>query len=163
MDIDDSSSEEYFDACSYLDVPPVESSAEMDLSTSLEEAKLAINFFFDNRFEEARTLLKPHANQSLYHSMGMATFSFLEAILTFDHIDNAAEELKKCVELCQRLRKKSTLTESISNTFKKKNFNLLTDLECHAELCLAEVLLMRALLTFLEDENLSGLIRGSLQ
>ncbi|XP_064537579.1 tetratricopeptide repeat protein 39B isoform X3 [Drosophila montana] len=156
----ESDSEEFFDARSdQLDMTPF----EMDLKTSLEEAKLAIDYFFDNKFEEARTLLKPFAGSSLYHSMGTATFSFLEAMLTFEHIDEASAELKKCVELCQRFRKKNTLTESIGNTFKKKNFNTLTDLECHAELCMAEVLLMSALLTFIEDENLSGLIRGSLQ
>lgn len=94
---------------------------EMDLKTSLEEAKLAIDYFFDNKFEEARTLLKPFAGSSLYHSMGTATFSFLEAMLTFEHIDEASAELKKCVELCQRFRKKNTLTESIGNTFKKVN------------------------------------------
>ncbi|EDV90950.1 GH23940 [Drosophila grimshawi] len=154
------SSDEFYDACSeQLETSPL----EMDLSTSLEEAQLAINYFFDNKFEEARNLLRPFANSSLYHSMGTAVFAFLEAVLTFEHIDEASAHLKKCIELCQRFRKKSTLTEYIGSTFKKKNFNLLTDLECHAELCLAEALLLSALLTFIEDENLSGLIRGSLQ
>lgn len=31
----------------------------MDLETALEQAKLAINFFFNNRFDEARNLMKP--------------------------------------------------------------------------------------------------------
>ncbi|XP_043863035.1 tetratricopeptide repeat protein 39B isoform X4 [Drosophila mojavensis] len=136
---------------------------EMDLTTSLKEGKLAINYFFDNRFEEARKLLKPFTGLSLYHSLGTAVFAFLEAMLTFEHVDEASAELKRCIDLCQRLRRKNTLAEAISNTFKKRNFNSLTDLECHAELCMAEVLLMSALLTFIEDENLSGLIRGSLQ
>ncbi|XP_023169374.1 tetratricopeptide repeat protein 39B-like isoform X3 [Drosophila hydei] len=163
MDDDDNnsdSSEEFFDASSEpLDLTPL----EMDLQTALTEGKLAISYFFDNRFEEARALLKPFAGSSLYHAMGTAVFAFLGAMLTFEHIDEASTELKKCVDLCQRFRKRSTLTEAIGNTFKKKNFNTLTDLECHAELCMAEVLLMSALLTFIEDENLSGFIRGSLQ
>ncbi|XP_034490295.1 tetratricopeptide repeat protein 39B-like isoform X2 [Drosophila innubila] len=155
------SSEEFYDACE--DQMEEDSSSEMDIEHSVIVAELAINYFFDNKFEEARNLLKPFAESSLYHSMGNAVFAFLEAMLTFEHIDEASAALKKCVDLCHRYRKKTTLTASIGNTFKKKNFNQLTDLECHAELCLAESLLMSALLTFVGDENLTGLIRGSLQ
>lgn len=151
------SSEEFYDACGD------QWDQEMDMKRSLVVAELAINYFFDNKFEEARNLLKPFTESSLYHAMGNAVFEFLEAMLTFEHYDEASTALKNCVDLCQRYRKKTSLTESISNTFKKKNFNQLTDLECHAELCLAEALLMSALLTFIGDENLTGLIRGSLQ
>lgn len=31
----------------------------MDLNTALDEAKLAINYFFNNKFTEARNLMKP--------------------------------------------------------------------------------------------------------
>ncbi|KAL7726680.1 hypothetical protein ACLKA6_012761 [Drosophila palustris] len=155
------SSEEFYDACE--DQVEQATCSEMDIEQSLVVAELAINYFFDNRFEEARTLLKPFADSSLYHSMGNAVFAFLEAMLTFEHIEEASSALRKCIDLCQRYRKKITLTASIGNTFKKRNFNQLTDLECHAELCLAESLLMNALLTFIGDENLTGLIRGSLQ
>ncbi|MPD04832.1 hypothetical protein E2C01_100543 [Portunus trituberculatus] len=31
----------------------------MDLSTAMEEARLACSYFFNNRFEEARTLMRP--------------------------------------------------------------------------------------------------------
>lgn len=31
----------------------------MDLDTALNEAKLAINYFFNNKFYEARSLLRP--------------------------------------------------------------------------------------------------------
>ncbi|XP_030379809.1 tetratricopeptide repeat protein 39B-like [Scaptodrosophila lebanonensis] len=161
-DSNDDDSVEFYDACSdeqQLD----QTRMKMDLDTSLEEAQIAINYFFNNKFEEARTLLKPFADTSLYHSMGYAVFSFLEAVLTFEHIEEASDELKKCLDLCQRFKKKTTITESIGQTFKKKNFSQMTDLECHAELCMAEGLLLNALLTFIEDENLSSLIRGSLK
>lgn len=106
---------------------------------SLEEAQLAIYYFFDNRFDEARCILKPFAETSLYHSMGYATFAFLEAILTFDHIDEASLALKKCVELCESLRKKSTLTESIGNTFKRVNNPLINKSKnVYLVYCLAE-------------------------
>lgn len=36
-----------------------ESMTEMDLETSLEEAKLAVDYFFNNKFAEAKQLLEP--------------------------------------------------------------------------------------------------------
>lgn len=35
--------------------------------------------------------------------------------------------------------------------------------QIHAELCYAECLLLRAILSFIKDENLVGFIRGSLK
>ncbi|XP_023035844.1 tetratricopeptide repeat protein 39B isoform X3 [Drosophila willistoni] len=160
---DNSDSDEFYDAFSDIEDQDFSCDNDMDLKTSLQDAGRAIDYFFNNQFEDARNLLHPFAHKSLYHSMGNAVFAFLEAVLTFEDIERASTELKKCLELCQMLRKRSTLTESIGNTFKRKNFNQFTDLECHAELCMAEALLMNALLTFIEDENLSSLIRGSLK
>lgn len=91
----------------------------MDVEHSLDVAELAINYFFDNKFEEAHNLLKPLAGSSLYHTMGNAVFAFLEAMLTFEHIDKATAALKICIDLCHRHRKKNTLTALIGNTFKK--------------------------------------------
>lgn len=36
-----------------------ETMTEMDLQTSLEEAKLAVDYFFNNKFTEAKQLLEP--------------------------------------------------------------------------------------------------------
>lgn len=137
----------------------------MDLETALAEAKLAINYFFNNKFEDARNLMKPYAHSSMYHSVGNCVFSFLEAMLTFEqqHIAEASEALKLCQSVCYQHRKKSTITESIGKTFKKCNYELYTDMEAHAELCSAEALLLKAMLTFVEDETLSSLIRGGMK
>ncbi|XP_017155608.1 tetratricopeptide repeat protein 39B-like isoform X2 [Drosophila miranda] len=157
---EESDFEEYYDACSdHYDFD----SYKTDFKTSIEHAELALQYFFNNQFDEARNILQPFAETSFYHSLGYAVFSFLEAMLTFENVEGASAKIKKCIELCQLFRKKNTLTESITSTFKKKNYSQLTDQECHAELCLAEALLMNALLTFIEDDNLSGLIRGSLK
>ncbi|XP_022217379.1 tetratricopeptide repeat protein 39B-like isoform X4 [Drosophila obscura] len=157
---EESDSEEYYDACSdQFDMK----TNETDFKTSLQHAELALQYFFNNQFDEARNILQPLADTSFYHSLGYAVFSFLEAVLTFENVEGASAKIKKCIDLCQLFRKKNTITESITSTFKKKNYSQLTDQECHAELCLAEALLMNALLTFIEDDNLSGLIRGSLK
>lgn len=62
---------------------------------------------------------------SMYHSIGSCVFKFLEAMLTFEqqHIADASEALKACLSLCNRHRKKNTITESIGKTFKRVSFN----------------------------------------
>jgi len=58
----------------------------MDLDTAIMEAKKAIHCFFNNDFEEARKILEPWADSSMYHSLGTSVFAFLEAILTFEQV-----------------------------------------------------------------------------
>lgn len=57
----------------------------------------------------------------MYHSVGNSVFLFLEAMLTFEqqHIAEASEALKTCLAVCNRHRKKNTITESIGKTFKR--------------------------------------------
>lgn len=57
----------------------------------------------------------------MYHSIGSCVFKFLEAMLTFEqqHIAEASQALKACLALCNRHRKKNTITESIGKTFKR--------------------------------------------
>lgn len=43
------------------------------------------------------------------------------------------------------------------------NYTHFTDLEAHAELCYAEALLLRALLSFIEDETLTSLIHAGMK
>lgn len=57
---------------------------QMDLQQAIQESQLAIDYFFNNRFDEARTLMKPEL--SIYHAVGHSVFLFLEAMLTFVRI-----------------------------------------------------------------------------
>ncbi|XP_069936007.1 tetratricopeptide repeat protein 39B-like isoform X1 [Cherax quadricarinatus] len=138
---------------------------EMDLTTAMEEAKLACSYFFNNRFEEARALMRPWAHKSMYHGLGYGTFMYLQAIMTFDpkDIEIAIEALKKSVEVCNRYRRKNTLGESLGKMVKKVDYNSFTKEEIHAELCYAECLLLRAVLTFMEDETLISFLKGGMK
>lgn len=158
--VTDNEDEEFQDACD-MEL----STSSMDLDTALSEAKLAINYFFNNKFEDARNLMKPWAHSSMYHSVGNCVFSFLEAILTFEqqHILEASEALKLCLNVCNRHRRKNTITETIGKTFKRPNYEQYTEVEAHAELCSAEALLLKAMLTFIEDETLTSLIKGGMK
>uniref|UniRef100_A0A1B0A8B7 Tetratricopeptide repeat protein 39B n=1 Tax=Glossina pallidipes TaxID=7398 RepID=A0A1B0A8B7_GLOPL len=133
----------------------------IELDKNLEEAELAIYYFFNNKFDEAKSIVLSHANTSMYHSMGQAVFSFLEAILTFEraHILQAGDELQSCLDICQKYRRKNTISESIGKKIKRTAYYTLSDMEAHAELCMAEALLLKALLIFAEDESLTTLIK----
>ncbi|XP_045131634.1 tetratricopeptide repeat protein 39B-like isoform X3 [Portunus trituberculatus] len=137
----------------------------MDLSTAMEEARLACSYFFNNRFEEARTLMRPWAHKSMYHGLGYGTFMYLQAIMTFDpkDIETAIETLKQSVEVCNRFRRKNTIGESLGKMVKKVDYNSFTKEEIHAELCYAECLLLRAVLTFMEDETLISFLKGGMK
>uniref|UniRef100_A0A1A9VR88 Tetratricopeptide repeat protein 39B n=1 Tax=Glossina austeni TaxID=7395 RepID=A0A1A9VR88_GLOAU len=143
------------------DNSPGVSNNTIELDKNLEEAELAIYYFFNNKFDEARSIVLSHANTSMYHSMGQAVFSFLEAILTFEraHILQAGDELQSCLDICQKYRRKNTISESIGKKIKKTAYYTLSDMEAHAELCMAEALLLKALLIFAEDESLTTLIK----
>lgn len=50
-----------------------------------------------------------------------------------------------------------------SHFVQQHNYEQYTELEAHAELCSAEALLLKALLTFIEDETLTSLIKGGIK
>ncbi|XP_050426183.1 tetratricopeptide repeat protein 39B-like isoform X2 [Adelges cooleyi] len=137
----------------------------MDLDTALEDSKIAIHCFFNNKFDEAQNILQPWVGTSMYHTMGTAIFQFLEAVLTFDQtsIQKASASLKTSIRLCNVYRKKTTLTQTLGNMMKKPNYDSYTPDELHAELCFAEALLLKALLTFIEDETLVSFLRAGIK
>lgn len=101
----------------------------------------------------------------MYHALGHSVFSFLEAMLTFehDHIMNAIKALKSSMIVCNKFRKKNTIGESLGKMVKKINYDQYTEDEVHAELCYAECLLLRAMLTFMEDETLGSFIKAGIK
>ncbi|XP_063219648.1 tetratricopeptide repeat protein 39B-like [Bacillus rossius redtenbacheri] len=152
--------DDFQDACEIQPMP-----CSMDIDTAMEEARSAVHYFFNNKFEEAREILKPWAETSMYHAVGNSVFLFLEAMLTFEqgHIEAASDALKHCIAVCNKYRKKSTITESIGKMVKKTNYEQYTTEEIHAELCYAESLLLKSMLTFIEDETLVSFIKAGLK
>jgi hypothetical protein len=137
----------------------------MDLRQAIAESKVSIDLFFNNEIDAAHNMMKPHAHCSIYHAVGHSVFLFMEAMLTFEqrHIEAASEALKATLHVCQKFRRKSTISESIGKTFKRANFGDYSELEAHAEICFAETLLLKALLTFVEDETLASMIKGGMK
>ena len=98
------------------------------------------------------------------------------------HIEVASEAMKQCIGVCNRYRKKSTFSESLGKIVKRTNYDSYTpgmldvqshcrceinlplfSEEVHAELCYAESLLLKSILTFIEDETLVSFIRAGLK
>ncbi|KAG8183594.1 hypothetical protein JTE90_025147 [Oedothorax gibbosus] len=131
------------------------------LDDSIREAKLALNLFFQNKFAAALDSLMPWSHISTYHALGKGTMLFMQALLTMEskEIEKAAEALRQAVDVCQRKRKKHTVSKMI----RRPDYNLYTEEEVHAELCYAECLLLTAVLTFVEDQSLVNFVRGSLR
>ncbi|XP_063929008.1 tetratricopeptide repeat protein 39B-like isoform X2 [Zophobas morio] len=162
-DVDDQDWDEFEDAVNDLDLPTPE--GDMTLERAVEESQRAINYFFNNQFLEAQNLMTPYANTSIYHSLGHSVFLFLEAILTFEHksIINASTALKHAIRVCNKHRRKNTIGESLGKMVKRNNFDQYSEEEAHAELCHAECLLLKSMLTFMEDETLSSFIKAGIK
>ncbi|XP_065104565.1 tetratricopeptide repeat protein 39A isoform X1 [Paramisgurnus dabryanus] len=129
-------------------------SANSDLSVSLQDCMTALDLFLSNEFEDALTRLKSRNKDSMYHALTYATILEMQAMMTFNPEDilTAVNTMKEAQALCQRYRKKSSL-----------NSKNITEEELHAEVCYAECLLQRAALTFLQDENMIGFIKGGIK
>lgn len=152
--------DEFQDAEEYISPP-----TSMDLDTALVESKKAIHYFFNNDFDQARKIMEPWASSSMYHALGTSVFAFLEAMLTFEPkcIEKASETIKQCMSVCSKHRKHITLTQNIGKMVKKTNYDLYTIEEVHAELCYAESLLLKSVLTFVEDETLVSFVKAGLK
>ncbi|XP_066586378.1 tetratricopeptide repeat protein 39B-like [Prorops nasuta] len=137
----------------------------MDLETSFIDCKRAVHCFFNNEFQEARNIMEKWADSSMYHALGTGVFAFLEAILTFEqkYIEKASEALTKSINVCSKHRKHRTITQNIGKIVKRTNYDAYTAEEVHAELCYAESLLLKAVLTFVEDETLVSLVKAGLK
>ncbi|XP_059145816.1 tetratricopeptide repeat protein 39B-like isoform X2 [Physella acuta] len=162
----DRENEDFVDALDSLPQPRgFSKSAHLDLDTSIRESDLALNLFFNNKFAQAQELMQPWADKSMYHALGYGTILYIQAVMTFDmaDIELAIEAIKKSVIVCNQVRKKSSFMSSLSKFASKNDYNGYTEEEIHAELCYAECLLVRACLTFIQDENLISFIKGGLK
>ncbi|WAR24830.1 TT39B-like protein [Mya arenaria] len=101
----------------------------------------------------------------MYHALGYGTILYIQAVMTFDmnDIETAIQAIKKSLIVCNKQRRKVGLFGSFSREASKNSYNELTNEEIHAELCYAECLLIRALLTFIQDENLISFVKGGLK
>ena len=138
-------------------------SSTMDLDTAVEETQVILNLFLNNRFNEAKARVEPWSKESFYHALGYSTIMFVQAVMTFEmsDIEEAVKVTKRSVAVCNKFRRKGSMMNAFGKG--KNYYNEYTREEIHAEVCYAECLLERALLTFIQDENLISFVKGSLK
>uniref|UniRef100_A0A8C7HXM7 Tetratricopeptide repeat protein 39B n=1 Tax=Oncorhynchus kisutch TaxID=8019 RepID=A0A8C7HXM7_ONCKI len=141
-----------------------EPKSQMDLETALQDSAKALDLFLNNRFSDALDLLRPWYVPSMYHAVGYSSMLAMQAGMTFEpkDVEKAMTALKESLQTCQMFRKKTTMVEAITEMFYKQPADDLTEEEMHAELCYAEALLQKAVLTFL-DESMISFIKGGMK
>ncbi|XP_078187841.1 tetratricopeptide repeat protein 39A isoform X13 [Callithrix jacchus] len=144
---------------------PLIRTPESSLHEALDQCMTALDLFLTNQFSEALSYLKPRTKESMYHSLTYATILEMQAMMTFDPQDIllAGNMMKEAQLLCQRHRRKSSVTDSFSSLVHRPTLGQFTEEEIHAEVCYAECLLQRAALTFLQDENMVSFIKGGIK
>ncbi|XP_052069149.1 tetratricopeptide repeat protein 39B-like [Mytilus californianus] len=137
--------------------------SKLDLSDAIDQTSTALKLFLNNKFTDAKARMEPGSSSSMYHALGYGTILYIQAVMTFDmtDIEAAIQALKKSLHVCDRHRRKYSFTETITRSGIKTS--QLKEDEIHAELCYAECLLLRALLTFVQDENLISFVKGGLK
>ncbi|XP_035107315.2 tetratricopeptide repeat protein 39A isoform X7 [Callithrix jacchus] len=140
---------------------PLIRTPESSLHEALDQCMTALDLFLTNQFSEALSYLKPRTKESMYHSLTYATILEMQAMMTFDPQDIllAGNMMKEAQLLCQRHRRKSSVTDSFSSLVHRPTLGQFTEEEIHAEVCYAECLLQRAALTFLQVSSQGGVVR----
>ncbi|CAK5077735.1 unnamed protein product [Meloidogyne enterolobii] len=84
----------------------------MDLLNSIEESKLALNLFLENRFDLAEKKLAKFVDCSIYHSLGNGLLLMIRALMSFERndIDKAIEAIDRGLCLIQKFRGKQCRT-----------------------------------------------------
>ncbi|VDM76992.1 unnamed protein product, partial [Strongylus vulgaris] len=136
------------------------SSDSLDLLDTISETQITLNLFLNNKFALAEERMAQLADKSMYHALGYNSIVFIKAMMTCDKAD-LERSMQVCKDACaviERFRQKF----SFSDTFLSlggKTSRTITDEELHAELCYAESLLVRAALSFFQDDNFASFIR----
>ncbi|KAG1703674.1 Tetratricopeptide repeat protein 39B [Nymphon striatum] len=138
---------------------------EMDLQTSINETITALDLFLNNKFSDALQRMKPRANSSMYHALGYGTILYIQAIMTYEmeDIEAAIDSLKKAAHVCKKFQKNNSVTASLKKMISSADYSEYTEEQIHAELCYAECLLQRAVLTFIQDESVVNFFKGGIK
>uniref|UniRef100_A0A2K5EPA1 Tetratricopeptide repeat domain 39A n=1 Tax=Aotus nancymaae TaxID=37293 RepID=A0A2K5EPA1_AOTNA len=102
---------------------------ESSLHEALDQCMTALDLFLTNQFSEALSYLKPRTKESMYHSLTYATILEMQAMMTFDPQDIllAGNMMKEAQLLCQRHRRKSSVTDSFSSLVHRPTLGQFTE------------------------------------
>eukprot|EP00116_Pleurobrachia_bachei_P015175 sb/3475437/ len=102
-----------------------------------------------NRLEEAKEVVKDTWQSDMYGAMAYCNIGFSQSIMTFDrkNINQTILDLDASLQFIQALRHKDGMFSYLMSYVKNRDFSTFSEVEKHAELMYAELLLVRAVLT----------------
>ncbi|XP_055339728.1 tetratricopeptide repeat protein 39B-like [Paramacrobiotus metropolitanus] len=127
--------------------------AEYALVEEIHMAQRALDLFLNNRITEARRLLEPNIDTSMYAATAHSVLLYLQAIMTVSAEDAkaASKALRDTQALCaKRCRGRFSRSKR-------------TEEQVHAELCHAECGLMLSALVLSEDPGLTALVKSGIR
>ncbi|UJR09726.1 hypothetical protein I4U23_013955 [Adineta vaga] len=132
----------------------------LDILQALKECDHINQLFFQNHLNEALKKAKAQEHRSLYHSLCHSTISYTQAVMTFnnDDVEVAVQSLKQTSNLAKKYEPYKLWIPFSLTTKQAPN-----EYELHAKLVYAEALLLRALLTFIQDQGFLSFISGALK
>uniref|UniRef100_A0A0N5C3S2 TPR_REGION domain-containing protein n=1 Tax=Strongyloides papillosus TaxID=174720 RepID=A0A0N5C3S2_STREA len=134
-----------------------------EIKETITETKIAFHHFMNNKFELAEMKLVKFSDKTIYHSMGLSSILFIKAMMTCTRkdLEVALESCKKTLLVIEKFRPSNGSFNLLSWVSNKQRS--LSDEEIHAELCYAEILMLKGILTFFVDESLTSFIKGALK
>ncbi|XP_063686931.1 tetratricopeptide repeat protein 39B-like [Bolinopsis microptera] len=100
----------------------------------------------------------------MYAAMAYCNIGFMQAIMTFDreNIAQSLVDIDAAMQVINSYRHKDNMVSYLMSYVKNRDFSTFAELEVHAELLYAETLLVRAILTFAEDQDsLVSFVKGA--
>uniref|UniRef100_A0A7E4VRV3 Tetratricopeptide repeat protein 39B n=1 Tax=Panagrellus redivivus TaxID=6233 RepID=A0A7E4VRV3_PANRE len=155
---DESVDDEFEDASEH-----VKYTESLNLLDTISETCITLNLFMNNHYDAAEERMAVLSDKSMYHALGHSTILFIKSMMTCDRADmeRAMECSTNAAKVIDNYRAKYSITESLYRIGGGTSRRVMTDSEIHAELCYAESLLFRAVLTFFYDENLTSFVKGA--
>ncbi|CAF0981310.1 unnamed protein product [Adineta ricciae] len=132
----------------------------LDIIQALKECDQINKLFLQNHLNEALRKAKAQEHRSLYHSLCHSTITYTQAVMTFnnDDVEAAIQSLKQTSSLAKKYEPyRPWIPFSLSGKSAPNEYEL------HAKLVYAEALLLRALLTFIQDQGLFSFISGAIK
>ncbi|KAL5250862.1 hypothetical protein ACHWQZ_G016564 [Mnemiopsis leidyi] len=139
---------------------------EIDIAASISKAAEARDHLLTNRLDQARECVACYKDTDMYAAMAYCNIGFMQAIMTFDR-ENIAQSLldiDAAMQVINSNRHKDGMFSYLMSYVKNRDFSSFSEQEIHAELLYAETLLVRAVLTFAEDQDsLVSFVKGALK
>lgn len=137
----------------------------------LENAKEIFHVVINNKYFEGYFMLDRYAKQSFYHAMGKSIVLCLRFAFTLkvEYFEDAWQSLCYSLKKIERHRnpsKTGIVAQASSFIFSgrtSQDYKDWTDVQCHAELCYAEITAVNALLLTVNDRSVKGLIKAAMK